>query len=773
MKRLLLLLTIAYTLITLSANAQAPIIFQNLNAINRDVQYISDSTLVIVGDHGKIIRTDNGGKSWKWQECYRRANLKKLHFLNPQSGFIVGDSGLILHTNSYGKFWEFSYLPTQWLGGVFAVSESVAIAVGAKGSIFRSADAGKTWNQVYADTSIYFNDVQFTNQLFGTVVGSDGVMLRTLDGGQTWKQIYSEPLLDITRVKFVNQRYGYVSGGSIRYATTDTSLYYSLRIMRTTDGGTTWNLQGDTSSTDLLFGLAAQDTINATVCGIGSRIFHTNNSGAVWKRDTLDFSAFVTELSRPTRLYLCGVSFLDSEHGVLVGNDNIIAFTTNKSDTWVLHSYAKITTFIDGDRFVYDIKFNDNDNAVILMGAGNISQTSDGGVTSMRRFPLITDNIISIRAFWAGVHFSSPTNVIAIGLDAEGKSFGKLTVRSTDAGKTWVRTDELHAFTMSFPSPLRGYLGVSGTKKIKVTSDGGATWEALEYPGWTAKTHPFLTDDLGFVSSSQSKNTDDTLKYPSGTYSLTKIYRTSDGGASFNEVFADSSSGYVNSVCARDDNTIFAVGRLNGQIARSDDKGLTWTLTPSPQGSEINKIYFQNSRIGFMIDVTNNLMMTTNGGETWKIYPIPYFQSYEGEPILGYYDYIIKGNNDSTFYLSGINRFVRCIIPREILNDVEEPKLSEGTFNPYFYIQTQPIPAANSMEVKLFGLYSVKNQPLSVKVFNMLGVEVGDFSREANAGNNGSYSTFNADVSKLGGGVYVLQYSAGGYSKSGLFVVAR
>jgi len=55
----------------------------------------------------------------------------------------------------------------------------------------------------------------------------------------------------------------------------------------------------------------------------------------------------------------------------------------------------------------------------------------------------------------------------------------------------------------------------------------------------------------------------------------------------------------------------------------------------------------------------------------------------------------------------------------------------------------------------------------------MLGVEVADFSQQANTANTSSISTFEADVSSLTNGVYVLQYSAGGYSKSGLFVVAK
>jgi photosystem II stability/assembly factor-like uncharacterized protein len=772
---LFLLMLISSIFESISVFAQAPLIFQDLNAINRDVQYITDSALVIIGDHGKIIRTDNGGKSWKWQECYRRADLKRLHFRTSQLGYIVGDSGLVLHTSNGGIVWNNRYLPTAWCGGVYTVSESVAVVVGAKGSIFRTDDAGKTWTQVYADTSFNLNDVQFTDELFGTAVGSNGAMLRSVDGGLTWKSLYKEPLLELTRVRFVNQRYGYAVGGSIRYADT-TRLYYLMHILRTTDGGSTWVQQADTSDIHILLGLSALDTINAVVTGNGCRIFHTNNSGNKWKQDTLDFSAYIANvINYPSLLYLSGVSFLNSERAVLVGMDNVIAFTTNKAETWKLTSYARITVYISANKNVSDIKFSSGDSGVVLSNAAVVWQTTDAGVTSLRRFPLVTDGkggIITSASLWAGVHFTSPMNGIAIGVDPEGTITGLLTIRTTDAGKTWVRANEIKAYTMSFPTALRGYVG-GPSRVVGRTDDGGETWDPLNYPGWTAKCQPFLSADTGFIISSQVKQTDNLLQYPSGYVYIAKIYHTSDGGATFNEVLVDSSYSYFNSVYPRDNTTIFCVGDLNGKMARSNDCGLTWKWVTLPTKTEITRIYFHTSRLGFMTDTDNNVLMSTDGGDSWQVYPIPFYKYYEGEPNSGWYNYIIKGNNDSTIYLTGINRFTRCIIPRNILSGVDAPHTSEGTFNPYFYIKTQPIPATNMMEVTLYGLYSVKNQSLTVKVYNMLGMEVADFSREANAVSTGSTSTFNADVGNLSGGVYVLQYSAGGYTKSGLFVVAR
>ncbi|MBS1538743.1 MAG: hypothetical protein JST20_13480 [Bacteroidetes bacterium] len=761
----IIVLFLAVVCITFTTFAQAPIIFQNLNAINRDVQYISSSTLVIAGDHGKIIRTDNGGKSWRWQECYQRVNFKKLHFLNTQLGYVVGDSGVVLNTSDGGEHWTAHSLPTSSLNGVYTLTSTVAVVVGMNGNIFRTNDAGSTWTNVYSDTSFNLTDVQFVDQNFGTAVGNNGTILRTLDGGLTWNLLYSEPLLNITRVQFINKQYGYAVGGAVRYADT-TRLYYLFRALRTTDGGTTWTKQGDTNSARLLLSLAVIDTANVVATSYLSRIYRTINSGNVWQEDTLSLSTFVRPLNRPD-YYLGGVSFLNSQKGVFVGESNVIAFTNNKGASWELNSWAWITTYQDNYR-VHDITFNTDNSGVILMNAGRILQTPDGGVTSMQRIPTASEPVITKSSYWSGVHFTSPSEGKAYGINDASITVA-MVAHTTDSGNTWVRTDEIALSQIMFVNNLRGYATRGSNPRVLRTDDGGTTWIPLKnYSGWSASIRSFLSEDVGFITSSQNKQLNDTT-----AYIIAKIYRTKDAGETFDEVFTDSTiGGFINSVVPRDNNTIFAAGDLKGQILRSDDAGLTWKWYTIPTINQIYQIYFHTKYLGFMIENDDKILLTTDGGDSWQQHDIPPFKVFEGDKSYPYFN-IKRGNNDSTMYLMGRNRFVRCIIPKELRTDVEEPKLSEGTFNPYFYIQTQPIPATSSMEVKLYGLYSVKNQPLSVKVFNMLGVEVGDFSREANAGNNGSYTTFNADVSKLGGGVYVLQYSAGGYSKSGLFVVAR
>jgi len=60
------------------------------------------NTCYAVGNRGTIIKTTDGGKSWKFQSSGTIQNLNKIFFTDAQTGHIVGDSGVILKTINGG-----------------------------------------------------------------------------------------------------------------------------------------------------------------------------------------------------------------------------------------------------------------------------------------------------------------------------------------------------------------------------------------------------------------------------------------------------------------------------------------------------------------------------------------------------------------------------------------------------------------------------------------------------------------------------------------------
>lgn len=74
--------------------------------------WFSDSLRgTIVGDHGVILRTTNGGANWFVQNSTVTTDLTDVCFTDSLHGTAVGDIGTILHTIDGGKSWVKQYLP--------------------------------------------------------------------------------------------------------------------------------------------------------------------------------------------------------------------------------------------------------------------------------------------------------------------------------------------------------------------------------------------------------------------------------------------------------------------------------------------------------------------------------------------------------------------------------------------------------------------------------------------------------------------------------------
>lgn len=69
------------------------------------------------------------------------------------------------------------------------------LAVGPRGLILRSVDAGKSWRQVPSPVATDLVSVKFTDSNTAWAVGHDAVALRSLDGGGTWQRMLDGRLL--------------------------------------------------------------------------------------------------------------------------------------------------------------------------------------------------------------------------------------------------------------------------------------------------------------------------------------------------------------------------------------------------------------------------------------------------------------------------------------------------------------------------------------------------------------------------------------------------
>jgi photosystem II stability/assembly factor-like uncharacterized protein len=116
-----------------------------------DVVFMNDKVGFVVGAFNRIFRTADGGNSWvPWME--KTGNDHELHFYSARAS-----GGHLLLTGEQGMVWDLDpgtgaveAKPTPYKGTLFGslVSGPDILVFGMRGSVFRSADEGRSWTKV-------------------------------------------------------------------------------------------------------------------------------------------------------------------------------------------------------------------------------------------------------------------------------------------------------------------------------------------------------------------------------------------------------------------------------------------------------------------------------------------------------------------------------------------------------------------------------------------------------------------------------------------------
>lgn len=263
--------------------------------------------LVAVGERGHILFSDDQGQSWNQARVPSRQLLTAVYFVDDKRGWAVGHDAQILASSDGGATWSKQFEdPAREapLLDVWFQDAEHGFAVGAYGSLLETRDGGKQWQDVAErldnPDQFHLNGIAAVKEAGLFIVGEQGSMFRSSDAGQTWERLegpYQGSLF-----------------GVIGTAHANTLLAYGLRgnLYRSSDFGSTWQaipLQGARGA--LEFGLAS-----ATLLDDGSLVL-VGNGGSVLRStdDGQRFSVF----NRPDRVALSGVSAEADGQLILVG----------------------------------------------------------------------------------------------------------------------------------------------------------------------------------------------------------------------------------------------------------------------------------------------------------------------------------------------------------------------------------------------------------------------------------------------------------------------
>lgn len=339
------------------------------------------------------------------------------------------------------------------------------------------------------------------------------------------------------------------------------------------------------------------------------------------------------------------IVFVDENEGWTINSAGEILHTTDQGLTWTIQ--------IDVDKYLRSIEFANADIGFCGSLDSSLYRTIDGGLNWVD----ISDNITPKPPGICGLSAPTVNTIYGCGI----WSSPAYIIKSSDAGDTWTHIDMSAYATalvdIEFSSPDVGF--VVGTANpatdggiILHTTDGGVTWStkfltnvSLDYI-WKIQSPDGLnyyasidavpvTNNLRFLKSSDSGNTwvMDTIL---NTYVYTQLigfinpnqgwlgagsnlYETTDGGASWNNIFLGSSYNRFHKV---DDNLAFFSGSKIYKYGESSagigetpvhDEVHELTVTPNPASDFIHIDLTLNSKTKaqlILLDMEGRILTT-------------------------------------------------------------------------------------------------------------------------------------------------------------------
>lgn len=208
-------------------------------------------------------------------------------------------------------------------------------------------------------------DLVFTSSTGGFAVGRYGTVLKTENGGKSWDQVPKFTNYDLTQVAFLNESIGYIAGKEAIINQETQALETEIEIFRTDDSGRSWKSCYKSDKENDVFRMVALTPDIALALIAGQRLIRTTDGGKSWK------DVFVAER-------IGDFTFSANRTGWLIGDDVNLLKSEDSGANW--KKVGDFPTTLQGHRWSA-ISIGKTGNGLAVSEDGRIAYSLDNGNT--------------------------------------------------------------------------------------------------------------------------------------------------------------------------------------------------------------------------------------------------------------------------------------------------------------------------------------------------------------------------------------------------------
>jgi photosystem II stability/assembly factor-like uncharacterized protein len=508
--------------------------------------FLNSQTGFISASNATIFKTTDAGNSWSSITCNSLAgsDFEDIYFMNENNGFAVS-SYYVYKTTNGGYNWNNQFSVSGYLTTIYFKDSNTGFATGYDHTIIRTTNGGTNWSiqNITSGTSLY-DGIAFADNMKGYITENYGIIVSTTDGGATWPNIANYSGSHFYGIHFANQNTGslcgYTPAGS---------------VLRTTNGGINWNVLS--SNKAWLYGIYNITPTSMFSISDGGSMYRTTNEGISW--DTIS-KGYTENLKK--------IVFVDSLTGWASGKT--ILKTTDAGNNWV-----KQISYVSNE--IKDMHFINNNTGFGIGGdiTNSFYKTTNGGTN----WSVNVD--IPIYGYSCGIFAFSPDTIFFVGRDIS--EYNGFIYRSTNGGNNWIQNSfsGQPLYSIAFINSITGYVcGKSGS--VYFTTNRGLNWSSLQ----TGTTNDllkikFLNNLTGWACGT------------SGT-----IIKTTNGGMNWVTQMSNMNYHSFNGINFVNQNTGIAVGFYGTDSSltfTTSNGGNNWTYNHTVASIGLTDVTYPNS----------------------------------------------------------------------------------------------------------------------------------------------------------------------------------